>query len=105
MQRQKPLEGRAARHRMTIAVAGDIHAGAGLHHYCQRGDSDHRREHGFFHLTRGHGLSPLFRGGERAISIPLTGWLAKRFGEVKLFVMVDDAPLPAASRACGVSAT
>ena len=28
----------------------------------------------------------LLSGGENAISIPLTGWLAKRVGEVKLFL-------------------
>ncbi|EEP4626687.1 DHA2 family efflux MFS transporter permease subunit [Salmonella enterica subsp. enterica serovar Paratyphi A] len=41
-------------------------------------------------------------GVANAISIPLTGWLAKRFGEVKLF-MWSTVAFAAASWACGVS--
>ncbi len=43
-------------------------------------------------------------GVANAISIPLTGWLAKRFGEVKLF-MWSTVAFAAASRACGVSSS
>lgn len=41
-------------------------------------------------------------GVANAISIPLTGWLAKRFGEVKLF-MWSTILFVIASWACGVS--
>lgn len=43
-------------------------------------------------------------GVANAISIPLTGWLAKRFGEVKLF-MWSTVAFAAASWACGVSSS
>lgn len=41
-------------------------------------------------------------GVANAISIPITGWLAKRVGEVKLFLWSTTA-FAIASRACGVS--
>lgn len=41
-------------------------------------------------------------GVANAISIPLTGWLAKRFGEVKLFIWAT-AAFAIASWACGIS--
>jgi len=41
-------------------------------------------------------------GVANAISIPLTGWLARRFGEVKLFI-ASTAAFAIASWACGVS--
>ncbi len=41
-------------------------------------------------------------GVANAISIPLTGWLAKRFGEVKLFIWATSA-FAIASWACGIS--
>ncbi|MCL9669520.1 multidrug efflux MFS transporter permease subunit EmrB [Rosenbergiella epipactidis] len=43
-------------------------------------------------------------GVANAISIPLTGWLARRFGEVKLFV-ASTAAFAIASWACGMSNT
>lgn len=41
-------------------------------------------------------------GVANAISIPITGWLAKRFGEVRLF-MWSTIAFVIASRACGMS--
>lgn len=41
-------------------------------------------------------------GVANAISIPLTGWLAKRFGEVRLF-MLSTICFAIASWACGMS--
>lgn len=43
-------------------------------------------------------------GVANAISIPLTGWLAKRFGEVKLFLWATTA-FAFASWACGISSS
>lgn len=43
-------------------------------------------------------------GVANAISIPLTGWLAKRFGEVKLF-MLSTVAFAIASWACGMSSS
>jgi len=41
-------------------------------------------------------------GVSNAISMPLTGWLAKRFGEVKLFV-ISTALFSLTSMLCGLS--
>ena len=41
-------------------------------------------------------------GVANAISIPITGWLAKRFGEVRLFLW-STALFALASRLCGIS--
>lgn len=43
-------------------------------------------------------------GVANAISIPITGWLAKRVGEVKLF-MWSTVAFAIASWACGVSSS
>ncbi len=80
---QKPLEGGATGHYDHCAVAGDIHAGAGLHHR-KRGDPYDRREPWLI-AEPGDWVITSF-GVANAISIPITGWLAKRVGEVKLFL-------------------
>ncbi len=79
----KPLEGAQLGHYDHCAVARDVHAGAGFH-YRQRSDPDHCRQP-CSSLSQGTWVITSF-GVANAISIPITGWLAKRVGEVKLFL-------------------
>ena len=52
-------------------------------------------------FSQGTWVIPSF-GVANAISIPITGWLAKRFGEVKLF-LISTALFVLASWLCGIS--
>lgn len=81
------------------AVDGHLHAGAGLHD-CQRGYPDDLRKPGRLQLS-GNLVITSF-GVANAISIPITGWLAKRFGEVRLFLW-STGLFALTSWLCGVS--
>ncbi len=86
MQQQKPLEG-AQLVIMTIALSLATFMQVLDSTIAKRGDPHYRRESGLI-AQPGNVGNHFFRGGECHLD-PLTGWLAKRVGEVKLFLSVN----------------
>ncbi len=91
-----PAKPAAVHHR---SVAGDLYAGA-RYHDCQRGAADHRRQPGG-QFGQSTWVITSF-AVSNAIALPLTGWLSRRFGEVKLFLWATIL-FVIASFLCGIS--